>query len=57
MAITINGTDVAPPDDARMSLLDLLRERLHLTGTKLGCNRAHVARARCWWTRSGFSRA
>jgi len=38
MAITINGTDVAPPDDARVSLLDLLRERLHLTGTKLGCN-------------------
>jgi len=36
MAITINGTDVAPPDDARVSLLDLLRERLHLTGTKLG---------------------
>ncbi len=38
MAITINGTEVAPPDDARVSLLDLLRERLHLTGTKIGCN-------------------
>jgi xanthine dehydrogenase YagT iron-sulfur-binding subunit len=38
MAITINGTDVAPPDDARVSLLDLLREQLHLTGTKVGCN-------------------
>lgn len=38
MAIRINGTDVAPPDDARVSLLDLLRERLHLTGTKIGCN-------------------
>jgi xanthine dehydrogenase YagT iron-sulfur-binding subunit len=38
MAITINGTDIAPPDDARVSLLDLLRERLHLTGTKIGCN-------------------
>jgi xanthine dehydrogenase YagT iron-sulfur-binding subunit len=38
MAIRINGTDVAPPDDARVSLLDLLRERLHLTGTKVGCN-------------------
>ncbi|MGK6353819.1 2Fe-2S iron-sulfur cluster-binding protein [Sphingomonas sp. DT-207] len=38
MAISINGTDVAPPDEARVSLLDLLRERLHLTGTKVGCN-------------------
>ena len=38
MAIRINGSDVASPDDARVSLLDLLRERLHLTGTKVGCN-------------------
>jgi xanthine dehydrogenase YagT iron-sulfur-binding subunit len=38
MAIRINGTDVTPPEDARVSLLDLLRDRLHLTGTKLGCN-------------------
>jgi len=38
MAIRINGTDVAPPDDARVSLLDLLRDGLHLTGTKVGCN-------------------
>ena len=38
MAIRINGTNVAPPDDARVSLLDLLRDRMHLTGTKVGCN-------------------
>src|SRR3954469_21797454 len=38
MAIMINGAAVAPPEDARVSLLDLLRERLHLTGTKVGCN-------------------
>lgn len=38
MAIRINGTEVAAPDDVRVSLLDLLRERLHLTGTKVGCN-------------------
>ncbi len=38
MTIRVNGTDVAPPLDARVSLLDLLRERLHLTGTKVGCN-------------------
>ena len=38
MAIRINGVDVAAPDDARVSLLHLLREQLHLTGTKLGCD-------------------
>jgi xanthine dehydrogenase YagT iron-sulfur-binding subunit len=38
MAIVINGTEYPCPDDVRVSLLDLLRERLGLTGTKLGCN-------------------
>ncbi|MFZ6763196.1 2Fe-2S iron-sulfur cluster-binding protein [Pseudoroseomonas sp. WGS1072] len=38
MAICINGNDVAAPDDPRVSLLALLRDGLHLTGTKLGCN-------------------
>jgi xanthine dehydrogenase YagT iron-sulfur-binding subunit len=38
MSLTINGTAFAPPDDPRMSLLDFLRERLDLTGTKKGCN-------------------
>lgn len=38
MAIVINGADYPLPDDPRVSLLDLLRERLGLTGTKLGCN-------------------
>ncbi|MBS9721239.1 2Fe-2S iron-sulfur cluster binding domain-containing protein [Tianweitania sp. BSSL-BM11] len=38
MAIRINGTDVQAPSDPRVSLLDLLREELHLTGTKKGCN-------------------
>ena len=38
MAIRINGADTPVPDDARVSLLDLLRERLELHGTKLGCN-------------------
>jgi xanthine dehydrogenase YagT iron-sulfur-binding subunit len=28
-------------DDARVTLLDLLRERLGLTGTKKGCDRGH----------------
>ena len=38
MAIAINGTDYSLPDDPRVSLLDLLRERIGLTGTKMGCN-------------------
>ena len=38
MPITINGRDVELPPDPRLSLLDLLRERLHLSGTKKGCN-------------------
>ena len=38
MPLTINGQSVAMADDPRVSLLDLLRERLGLTGTKKGCN-------------------
>jgi xanthine dehydrogenase YagT iron-sulfur-binding subunit len=38
MAIVINGMDYPSPDDPRASLLDLLRERIGLSGTKLGCN-------------------
>ncbi|MGP7796740.1 2Fe-2S iron-sulfur cluster-binding protein [Sphingomonas sp. CLY1604] len=38
MALIINGSAVAPPADPRVSLLDHLRETLHLTGTKKGCN-------------------
>jgi xanthine dehydrogenase YagT iron-sulfur-binding subunit len=38
LAIVINETAYPLPDDPRVSLLDLLRERLGLTGTKLGCN-------------------
>jgi xanthine dehydrogenase YagT iron-sulfur-binding subunit len=38
MPITINGVTTPVPADARVSLLDLLREQLHMTGTKKGCN-------------------
>ncbi|WP_082458516.1 2Fe-2S iron-sulfur cluster-binding protein [Sphingomonas sp. Leaf10] len=38
MSLIINGVAVAPPADPRVSLLDHLRETLHLTGTKKGCN-------------------
>jgi xanthine dehydrogenase YagT iron-sulfur-binding subunit len=39
-SLTVNGVrrDIAL-DDPRVTLLDLLRERLHLTGTKKGCDR------------------
>ena len=38
MSITVNGMNVPIPQDPRVSLLDLLREHLRLTGTKKGCN-------------------
>ena len=38
MSITVNGLPVPLPSDPRVSLLDLLREDLHLPGTKKGCN-------------------
>jgi xanthine dehydrogenase YagT iron-sulfur-binding subunit len=38
--LTINGVQrTVELDDPRVTLLDLLRERLHLTGTKKGCDR------------------
>ncbi|QCI64003.1 (2Fe-2S)-binding protein [Phreatobacter stygius] len=38
VALTINGQAYHLDLDPRMSLLDVLRERLHLSGTKKGCN-------------------
>src|ERR1700676_4503235 len=38
--LTVNGvTRTVQLDDPRVTLLDLLRERLGLTGTKKGCDR------------------
>jgi xanthine dehydrogenase YagT iron-sulfur-binding subunit len=40
ITLTVNGVDrVLQLDDPRVTLLDLLRERLDLTGTKKGCDR------------------
>ena len=40
ISLTVNGTAHAVTlEDPRVTLLDLLRERLHLTGTKKGCDR------------------
>jgi xanthine dehydrogenase YagT iron-sulfur-binding subunit len=36
--ITINGREAEVPTDARVSLLDFVREHLGLYGTKKGCN-------------------
>ena len=36
--ISVNGKPMSITHEARVSLLDLLRERLQLTGTKKGCN-------------------
>ena len=40
ISLTVNGApQVVALEDPRVTLLDLLRERLHLTGTKKGCDR------------------
>jgi xanthine dehydrogenase YagT iron-sulfur-binding subunit len=40
MNLTVNGVQrTIKLDDPRVTLLDLLREHLHLTGTKKGCDR------------------
>jgi xanthine dehydrogenase YagT iron-sulfur-binding subunit len=40
MTLTVNGlVRTIELDDPRSTLLDVLRERLHLTGTKKGCDR------------------
>ena len=38
MPISVNDREVPPPSDARVSLLDFVREHLELHGTKKGCN-------------------
>ena len=38
MQFTINGKPASVAADPRTSLLDLLREHLHLYGAKKGCN-------------------
>ncbi|PSL30644.1 (2Fe-2S)-binding protein [Chitinophaga ginsengisoli] len=38
LSLTINGVKQSVRIEPRVTLLDLLRERLHLTGTKKGCD-------------------
>jgi carbon-monoxide dehydrogenase small subunit len=37
IAVTVNGEEIRERVDARMSLVDFLREALSLTGTHIGC--------------------
>ena len=46
VSFTVNGQPRALEIDTRTTLLDALREHLHLTGTKKGCDQANVAPAR-----------
>lgn len=41
IALNVNGQERRLTIDTRMSLLDLLRDRLGLTGAKAGCDRGH----------------
>ena len=40
IALTVNGKRVEGDIESRMTLAEFLREKLELTGTKVGCNRA-----------------
>ena len=51
LTLNINGEDVMVPAEARESLADILRERLSLTGTHLGCE--HGACGACTITVDG----
>jgi len=47
ISLTVNGVArTVALDDTRVTLLDLLRERLDLTGTKKGCDAGSAAPAR-----------
>src|ERR1700679_3512369 len=43
MSIDVNGSLAELPTDARVSLLDFLRDDLHLNGSKKGCNQGACA--------------
>jgi aerobic-type carbon monoxide dehydrogenase small subunit (CoxS/CutS family) len=40
ISLNVNGKKIQVDVDARMTLAEMLREELGLTGTKVGCNRA-----------------
>lgn len=48
MKFHINGDDYEIAVDINTTLLEVLREDLHLTGAKPAVTRATVVPARCW---------
>ena len=48
MSIRINGKPHSLMVDTRMTLLDLLRETLGLTGTKKGCDHGQCGACTVW---------
>ncbi|CAM3138899.1 hypothetical protein HMPREF1486_03782 [Streptomyces sp. HPH0547] len=56
LLLTVNGEKrEVPACDVRATLLDVLRERLGLTGAKKGCDRGSAAPAPCTWTGAASS--
>ena len=47
LALTVNGRRHSLELDTRTSLLDALREHIHLTGTKKGCDHGQQAYRCC----------
>lgn len=50
VTLDVNGRPYTLRLDTRVTLLDALRDRLGLVGTKKGCDQEPAARARFTWT-------
>ena len=50
VSMRVNASAVTRRVEARMNLVDFLREELGLTGSHVGCEHGVAARARCGWT-------
>lgn len=48
VTLRVNGRVHALALEPRVTLVDALRDRLGLTGTKKGCDRGECGCARCW---------